>query len=376
MQGRPVDPDAPIHLGHRDQRLRVAFGLPTYLRYESTVYRTQLVGLEQVPQDWSSRAEREFTTLPAAGYTLRIWARDGLGRESPPAELTIVVTPPWWRTWWALGGALLALAALVAGLVWRRHRVLADKAMALEALVHERTRELAAANDALQHQSMTDPLTGVFNRRSLPQHIAVITNRLVRRYRRAPDAAADPNRDLGFLLLDMDHFKSVNDTWGHQAGDRVLRQAADVVRAAVREEDLVVRWGGEEFLIIALDTQAAELPVLAERVRERLANHRFDTGAGQPITRTASIGFVAMPLLADRPEAFNWEQLVSLADQGLYRAKASGRNRWVGLLPDPRADSRSAPPEADWDALVAAGYVRQVEGPPSPPASHEASAGD
>jgi hypothetical protein len=94
-----------------------------------------------------------------------------------------------------------------------------------------------------------------------------------------------------------------------------------------------------------------------------VAGHPFETGVGQPITRTASIGFVAMPLMIDRPEAFNWEQLVSLADQCLYRAKNRGRDCWVGLLPDVRSGSRVVPPEPDWDVLVKGGFVAVAEGP-------------
>jgi diguanylate cyclase (GGDEF)-like protein len=367
VQGRPVlPPGAPVRMGHRDQRLRVTFGLPAFLRYEATLYRTQLIGLEAAPQEWSSRAEREFTTLPANEYTLRIWGRDGLGRESPHVDLSITVVPPWWQTYWARGPAALGVAALVGFVVRRRQRVLVKRAEALEKLVAERTRDLEAANQALHQQSLTDPLTGLHNRRSLQSQIGALTSRLVRRQRHSEHGTDDPDRDLGFLILDLDHFKHVNDTWGHQAGDSVLRATADLLLEVVREGDLLIRWGGEEFLLVAPDTRAEELPRLAERIRSTFAAHAFENGAYEAIHRTVSIGFVAMPLLSGHAEAFNWEQMLSLADQCLYRAKGSGRNRWVGLMPVEHPPDGLVPADEDWDALASSGWIHRVEGPASP----------
>lgn len=373
VQGRPVDPGAPVRMGHRDQRLRVTFGLPTFVRYEATLYRTQLLGLEEAPQEWSPRAEREFTTLPAREYTLRIWARDGLGRESPPVDLSITVTPPWWQSWWTRGLAGVGLAACAALVVRRRQHVLVRRAQALEQLVAERTRDLEAANQALHQQSLTDPLTGLHNRRSLQAQIGGLTSRLHRRHRKAAAGRDELNRDLGFLLLDLDHFKSVNDTWGHEAGDSVLRSTAVLLREAVREGDLLIRWGGEEFLVVAPDCRAEELPQLAERIRARFATHAFENGAGEPIRRSASIGFVAMPLVRGRPDGFSWEQMVSLADQCLYLAKGAGRNRWTGLLPVDQPPAGPMPASAGLEALVSSGWVRRLGGPTSPQAWGEAA---
>ncbi len=145
VQGRMADLGAPLSLGYRDQRLQVFFYLPTFLRYESILYRTQLVGLEAEPQEWIARSNREFTTLPPRQYTLRIWGRDGMGRESPPAELSFAVQPPIWQTWWAILIQLSACAGMVAFLIHSRQRTLKRRGILLERIVQERTHDLALA---------------------------------------------------------------------------------------------------------------------------------------------------------------------------------------------------------------------------------------
>jgi len=363
VQGVPVEPAGGVRIGHRDQRVLVRFGLPTFVRYEATLYRTQLIGLESEPQEWSPRADREFTTLPPRSYTLRIWARDGLGRESPAVDLAIIVTPPWWQTWWAVLVGFAGLAGLVVLVVRRRQQALVVRARELEAQVAARTQDLADANAALNLQSLTDPLTGIYNRRSLQVHLGGLTNRLTRRYRQAATGGEDRSRDMGLLLLDIDAFKSVNDTWGHQVGDSMIRAAAGVLRETVREGDLLIRWGGEEFLIVATDTCADDLATLAERTRSRFDHQAFDSGTAEPIHRSVSIGFVAMPLVREHADAFSWDQMIALADQAMYRAKAAGRNRWMGFVPADPAPSGPTPAGADWDTLAASGFVRLVEGP-------------
>lgn len=135
-------------------------------------------------------------------------------------------------------------------------------------------------------------------------------------------------------MLDLDHFKEVNDKYGHDAGDAVLRQFAELLRETVRKPDVVVRWGGEEFLVVARDTGRG-LPLgLAERLRRRIANHRFLLPDGTALSRTCSIGFALFPFLPEAPEAVPWEEVVGLADAGLYLAKTAGRNRWVGVEAD------------------------------------------
>jgi diguanylate cyclase (GGDEF)-like protein len=166
-----------------------------------------------------------------------------------------------------------------------------------------RQRTLAEAMHRLAH---TDPLTGVSNRRSLYAAL-----------RREMEAARRYGRPLSVILFDLDHFKLLNDTYGHNQGDAALRRVANTARAALRASDHLGRWGGEEFIVLAPETDLQQAAHLAERLREAIA---LDRPPGLP-PLTASFGIASC-----RPED-SPEDLLRRADDGLYRAKAGGRNR-------------------------------------------------
>jgi diguanylate cyclase (GGDEF)-like protein len=130
----------------------------------------------------------------------------------------------------------------------------------------------------------------------------------------------------------MDHFKAVNDTYGHAAGDLVLQQASAALRGACRDADFVVRWGGEEFLIVARNADRSQAALLADHLRDAIRALRIDVGNGVILEKTCSIGYAAFPVLASAPEAYAWEEAVKMADQCLYAAKHSGRDAWVGVV--------------------------------------------
>lgn len=168
--------------------------------------------------------------------------------------------------------------------------------------------QLRQRNADLDRLSRTDALTGMYNRRHLEQELARLHNDSIRH--RAP---------LCVLLLDLDRFKHVNDTYGHAAGDDVLREFAGRVTAELRAGDIGGRWGGEEFLVIMPRTELDEALALAERVRAVTAAEPV-VSAGDSISMTVSGGFALGP--GDSPAS-----LVQAADHGLYRAKEEGRNR-------------------------------------------------
>jgi diguanylate cyclase (GGDEF)-like protein len=144
---------------------------------------------------------------------------------------------------------------------------------------------------------------------------------------------ASAGGDLVFFLLDIDRFKSVNDTYGHSAGDAVLVQFAALLRTAFRESDAIVRWGGEEFLVVSRFVDPAGAAEVAERLRQQIAAHRFELDDGRHIERTVSIGFAAFPFVPGKPNQVSWEQVIDIADIALLAAKRSRRDAWVGLSP-------------------------------------------
>jgi diguanylate cyclase (GGDEF)-like protein len=158
-----------------------------------------------------------------------------------------------------------------------------------------------------------------------------------------------------FLLLDMDHFKSVNDSYGHAAGDTVLVQTAALLRSVFRASDHVVRWGGEEFLIVARFVDREKAHELAEEVRAAVEAHDFRLDDGTLLKRTCSIGFAAYPFSTRQPRARGWQEIVEIADLGLYAAKHNGRNGWVGM----EAGDNEEPVEAvtHREGMIGAGSV-------------------
>jgi diguanylate cyclase (GGDEF)-like protein len=167
----------------------------------------------------------------------------------------------------------------------------------------------------LERETETDPLTGVFNRRYLDRRLKDEIAR-VRRY----------GLPLSVLLLDIDHFKEVNDGYGHQAGDQVLATFAEIIGGELRESDVLARFGGEEFLVMALQTPASGALGLAERLRERIESHDFclhnEANREQGRRVTVSIGVASSGEGLDSAEL-----LIQAADENLYRAKREGRNR-------------------------------------------------
>jgi two-component system cell cycle response regulator len=162
--------------------------------------------------------------------------------------------------------------------------------------------------------AVTDALTGLNNRRYLDNHLKILFNR-----------AAARSRPLSICLMDIDRFKSVNDTYGHDAGDDVLREFASRIRSTVRGADLACRYGGEEFVVVMPDTDATASAAVAERLRAIIEKTPFVLkNAGTAIELTASFGLSCSTGDADTPE-----QLLKQADQALYKAKADGRNRVV-----------------------------------------------
>lgn len=166
--------------------------------------------------------------------------------------------------------------------------------------------ELAFKNQLLENLSVTDRLTGLYNRRKLDEVLAQECER-----------ARRTQSPMAVIIVDVDNFKSVNDTYGHQVGDRVLVEIAGIIQKSVRIVDSVARWGGEEFMILCPDTNLVGACTVAENIRAAIGNHDFPVVGG----KTSCFG-VAEYRPDETPEA-----VVRRADEALYRAKSGGRNR-------------------------------------------------
>jgi diguanylate cyclase (GGDEF)-like protein len=195
--------------------------------------------------------------------------------------------------------------------------------------------ELQRKNMELQEISFTDVLTGVWNRRYMEEILTAEAGQVLRNYQRARggDIRKMDHRDLVFIMVDMDFFKEVNDVHGHPAGDRLLQLVAQRLATVVRKSDVLVRWGGEEFLIMSRSTDPSGTPAFCGRVLEVMSAEPFDLGHGIVMKKTCSVGWASYPWCRGAYEAICAEESIALADAALYRAKAFGRNQGVGILP-------------------------------------------
>jgi diguanylate cyclase (GGDEF)-like protein len=254
----------------------------------------------------------------------------------------VEVDPFPWETW-PFRGVIAALVGLIGygALRWRVHSLERDRGR-LEEAVAARNAELAAANRELREASLTDPLTALRNRR----YFDLVIEEAVSRARRAhavPSAEAKPkNPDLIFYIADLDRFKEVNDTFGHQAGDVVLVETARRLAAIVRQSDLVIRWGGEEFLVVSREGRREDGDVLASRILRAIGEAPFDLGEGRSRRCTCSVGWAPFPWRPDAPGALPHREVLILADRALYRAKEA-RNQAVGMLSDGGSGSGQEP---------------------------------
>jgi diguanylate cyclase (GGDEF)-like protein len=222
---------------------------------------------------------------------------------------------------------LMALAAAVAT-AWLM-------ASAVHADFRDKNQALVVAYRAIEEASLTDPLTGLRNRRFLEHHLDADISLCTRKYHDGLKDAADAmplNADMVFFLVDIDHFKSLNDTYGHAAGDKVLMEMRARLQEVFRESDYLVRWGGEEFLVVARETNRSEAQHMAERIRVSVGGRPFEIAPGLRITKTCSVGFACLPFLPRSPDVMTWLKIVEIADQALYMAKRDGRDRWMGLF--------------------------------------------
>jgi diguanylate cyclase (GGDEF)-like protein len=301
--------------GHRP--LDVHISSLDFIRQHLITFHYRLEGLEE---DWQSTSLNEirYPPLPPGNYRLAIIAADaGNGRRSAPVSIAFTILPPWWRTQWILAAEITAILLLLL-LAWRWSiRFLVSQKNRLEELVKQRTielekekAELLKARAALEEQASHDSLTGLLNRSAIFSQLTLEVERAERE-----------DRPLAIVLADLDYFKSINDTYGHLAGDRVLQEYAEHLRSVVRPYDLVGRYGGEEFLLIFPGLPQEDGDIRVADIHRRAFERPFQFNEHE-FQVTCSFGVAWY--IAGRD---NVESLIERADHALYVAKNNGRNR-------------------------------------------------
>ncbi len=331
-----------LKLGYQQDLITFEFTGLDYTAPEKNQYRFKLEGFDT---DWTgpvSYKRTTYTNLPAGDYTFRVMAsnNDGIWNEQGHA-IKLQVIPPPWKTTWAFALYALIVISLIAAYLRAQAKKLRqemEQRIYLEEQVQLRTQEIAERNEQLQglnkqlkNASVTDTLTGLNNRRYLNEFIQAEVAQAKRQASAEHSNVQPLSNSLSFMMIDLDGFKAINDTYGHHAGDQALIQVRDILQGCCRQSDTIIRWGGDEFLIVSRNTSAQAVETLAERIRISLAEHLFQLGGGHTGRLSGSIGFALYPFSLQNPELVPWEQVVTIADRGAYVAKENGRNAWVGL---------------------------------------------
>lgn len=310
--------------------LEVQVYVPWFADERSIVFRHRLAGFDRRWSPYGDRGEHriQYTALPAGDFELEVQAYSPVVGESPKTNLLrFRVLPPWWLRRWAI--ALWALSLLGLGYAaWRhRSRVLIAHAEELARTVELKTTELRQAIADLDRLAHRDALTGLPNQR-----------RFWEQGRRFEARARRSGVRFAMVVLDLDNFKAINDHWGHQVGDRVLKAVGKRLQQMMRLEDFVARYGGEEFVALLSAADETAVTQAAERLRRALAATPVVTREGRTIDVTASFGAALWQGPGD-----DLESMFKRADAALYAAKRT-KNRVV--IWDPSLIPSHQPPPA------------------------------
>lgn len=328
-----------IQISYQDYLIAFEFAGLDFASPSNNKYSYKLQGFDD---DWIEAGDLRratYTNLPAGDYTFKVKAsnNDGVWNEQG-TDLALTVLPAPWYSWWAYLGYML-VGLLILTLIFRSYLNKVQKQALyrskLEQEVKSRTSELRQANELLLNASVTDQLTGLHNRRYLSNIIdhecANVTREIHKLNKKGVDIGNSGPR-LFCLMFDLDGFKPINDTYGHDAGDQIICQIGSLLKTVCRKSDTVIRWGGDEFLIVGRVEDMMEVNILAERLRSEIVGKGFDIGLKQRLHLSCSIGFSLYPFVPRYPDSFSWEQIQIIADRALYYSKDAGRNHWAGII--------------------------------------------
>ena len=288
----------------------------------------------------TTERELSFTDVQSGLHEFSIAAyRSGDPTKFTEKRLVFKVKPKFYEEkWFVVTAPVLAVLMIVVVIFLNRRRRAVRKAE-IKRLIDEKTAELQIKNNVLKEAVMKDPLTGLMNRR----YMFDVEERKIRRFIESRDRKIHlmDNRNLfekndivyGVVMMDIDHFKRVNDLYGHDAGDMVLKGVAEVMQESVRADDILIRWGGEEFLIVLKNIPLNKMIEVVKKVRKAIEKHTFTTQSGTTLWVTVSMGVVFLPFFSSDPKLIAFENIITLADMALYHSKDNGRDMATFVVP-------------------------------------------
>lgn len=307
----PIYQTSEIILRPEDNVFSIEFSALDLSAPEKNQYAFKLEGFDA---KWNTAISKNrvatYTNLDAGSYTLLVKGtnKDGVW-SNQIGKITVTVVPPWWLTTWAKTVWVVIVLTLLVGFYRRRVYGLKKQSHLLSIQVEERTAELEAMNRKLLTLSTIDDLTGLKNRRDFRTNALQEVSRFSR-----------DGKPFCILLIDIDFFKQVNDINGHACGDKVLIQTSQLMKSLVRQQDLLARWGGEEFILMIVETQIEQGQQIAEKIRQAIYQNVIEF-EGQDIRVSVTIGVSQIHLEEKLDDCIN------RADKNLYIGKKDGRNK-------------------------------------------------
>jgi|GEM_PF-6522329 len=317
----PGDGDSPLahplsYTSHlvippRWSNINISFSSDNYVFPASQRFAYRMLGADE---SWTETdAESRFasyTNLPPGDYRFQVKTTNLDGQwNRQPDQIAITILPAWYQTPWAWLLFLTAVGGTLYAFIRWRMAGLLKRNMELEKRVNERTRALTEANKKLSHLARTDTLTGLLNRRAFTELFPGNDTPLPRR------------SNCALALLDIDFFKQFNDQYGHDCGDAVLQEMSTLLKENLRQNDIIARWGGEEFIVLLPESNLETAAEIMERLRQAVASHKFSwKKQALRISITVGLGVCIRE---------NLDASLPPVDQALFRGKKQGRNRLV-----------------------------------------------
>lgn len=327
-----------------DRNISIRYSALEFIKANSVEFRYQLLGFDQEWQQVGQRREAIYTNLPPGSYQFVVQARYASQNWTEQQQLTVELVVPRlftetivYKGLWAL---LVILALYGLAWLWRRNAIMQQQE--LTKLVRLRTAELensnsrlSELNEQLSQLTHKDTLTGLRNRRFMFEQLP----KDVEQYQHNRDAMLQQGKCIALLQLDMDNFKAINDAYGNSAGDTVLQQISGLLLRESRGADYVVRYAGEQFVLVLRDVEYASVRDFALQLNQLVAQANFQIPDGRTVSLTCSIGYSCFPLELLGGQLISWEISLQLAEIALNKVKESGRNGCATLDFDPQVDA-------------------------------------
>ncbi len=350
-----------------DRNLTVQYSALEFIKPAALQFRYQLQGFDQQWHDVGDRRQAVYTNLTPGRFLFRLQTRfeNEAWQDSQSAQLELIIPKRFDETLVYRGLWLVLALFCLYGLLWLMRRNTLYQQQQLERLVRQRTQELENSNlrlndvnEQLALLTHKDSLTGLRNRRFMFEQLP----KDIEHFQRNRESMQSQGKCVALIHLDLDNFKQINDQYGNSAGDSCIQQVAGLLIRETRGSDYVVRFAGEEFVLVLRDIQTELVAQFSYRLNELIDKSVYSLPDGHRTRLTCSVGYAIYPLELLGGQLINWEISLQLAEMALYHVKHAGKNGVATIVFDQQVDAfefeDSSHIEAQVERLLAAGLAR------------------